>query len=104
VQKDLARILAQFSAGESHVIEAAAGAAAATPLAAAQVPVAAEETIKELSPEELASFEALLKGGASEKTPSLDSFWESAGAKTLPPASADMLSFEQAKKLGLTPD
>lgn len=68
-------------------------------------PAAPEKGAPELSSEELSSFEALLRQSEPPaKTGSLDSFWEEAGEQALAPTSPDVLSFDQARKLGLTPE
>jgi hypothetical protein len=59
----------------------------------------------EMSAQEVAEFERLLKGGQPAPSKDLDAFWEQAAEATAPDYSnPGVLSYEQARRLGLAPD
>lgn len=101
-QKELVRILNEMGLNVSPIEgEVPAGQAPAT----AAVPVVADEAV-EVPPEELRALAALLKKPAvSPSAQDADSYWDNLGAADLPvQENPDMLSYEQARKLGLLPD
>ncbi len=101
-QKELVRILNEMGLNVSPIEgEVPTGQAPAT----AAVPVVADEAV-EVPPEELRALAALLKKPAvSPSAQDADSYWDNLGAADLPvQENPDMLSYEQARKLGLLPD
>jgi hypothetical protein len=59
----------------------------------------------EMSAQEVAEFERLLKGGQPAPSKDLDAFWEQAAEANAPDYSnPGVLSYEQARRLGLAPD
>lgn len=82
------------------VTPAPTAAAAETPL-----PEQSEEPVVEpQEPEPEVDIDALFSAGKGAKVKDLDAFWNDAVEKTAnAPASPDVISFEQAQKLGLAP-
>jgi hypothetical protein len=78
-------------------------------------PVAAESAVPEQlpeapvidevqEPEPEVDLDVLFSAGKTSKVKDLDAFWDDAVEKTAnAPASPDVISFEEAQKLGLTP-
>ncbi len=58
----------------------------------------------EVVEQNLRELEPLLKGKKKLKTAELNQFWDEAADKYPAPAKPDMLSYEQAKQLGLAPE
>lgn len=65
---------------------------------------AGKKAVEEVRTEPLEDLEPLLKAKKKLKPQELDAFWEEAVDKTKAPTKPDMLSYEQAKQLGLTPE
>ncbi len=66
--------------------------------------VPARQATEDVRTEPLEDLEPLLKAKKKLKPQELDAFWEEAVDKTKAPTKPDMLSYEQAKQLGLTPE
>jgi CheY-like chemotaxis protein len=65
---------------------------------------AGKKASEEVRTEPLEDLEPLLKAKKKLKPQELDAFWEEAVDKTKAPTKPDMLSYEQAKQLGLAPE
>ncbi|HTX92645.1 MAG TPA: response regulator [Anaerolineales bacterium] len=89
-----------FSAARKSIQETLGGAAPSAP-AAAHEPVGASAEAVEQGGKEL---EPLFKEAKKKLKPGeADEFWDKAAHKHKAPAKSDMLSYEQAKQLGLAP-
>ncbi|MEZ0397146.1 MAG: response regulator [Anaerolineales bacterium] len=87
----------------SALLEALEAIGAAVALVEPAAPTA-RKAAEEARTEPLEDLEPLLKAKKKLKPQELDAFWEEAVDKTKAPTKPDMLSYEQAKQLGLTPD
>ena len=68
------------------------------------VPKAEEPAVPSEEPEPEVDLDILFSAGKKSKVKDLDAFWDDAVEKTAnAPASPDVISFEEAQKLGLTP-
>jgi DNA-binding response OmpR family regulator len=85
-----------------------AGSAEAPALAQPAEPAALEEVVEEANPEDLAAVEALFSQTAEKdlKKVDLDAFWSSLAENSDPSEGKEngFLSYEEARKLGLTPE
>ncbi len=104
-QKQIARILGEMGLNVSPIPSEQPVLAAAEGPQTAPEPLA-EEPAPEPAPEELKALEEILgtpPGPAAGQ--SVDDFWENAvEGEALPPPNPDVLTYEQARKLGLLPE
>ncbi len=93
-------------------VEAKAALPSTAPLPSIETPVLAEPPAPEVSPaaiqeeQSLADFEAVLKQSAGQlKEKDVNAFWDTASSHGQPGTTVnpDVLSYDQARKLGLTP-
>ena len=93
-----------FSVARRTILQALAAVGAAAAIIEPAAESAGRKATEEVATEPLTDLEPLLKSKKKLKPEEVDAFWTEAADKSKAPTKPDMLSYEQAKQLGLTPE
>ena len=93
-----------FSTARGAITQSLSAMGAAAAIVEPAASPAAKPATENVATEPLTDLEPLLKSKKKLKTEELDAFWSEAAGKSKAPTKPDMLSYEQAKQLGLTPE
>lgn len=96
--------LNSLSATRGTILQALASMGAAAAIVETDVIPPGRSATENVATEPLTDLEPLLKSKKKLKPEELDAFWTEAADKSKAPTKPDMLSYEQAKQLGLTPE